>query len=127
MIKLFIRNKIVEILNMVYYGINILSLPILIWCGGLIVFLGLGYVTGFLTQYIHYGKFETLNLMYKGNPLPFLDQIHYGCGLLIMLVLSIMFIYGLIKILQVFETWIRHNIILAKNNVKIDTTWKRNK
>lgn len=124
MIKLFFRNKIVEVLNALYNTVVNYYLMMLIICGGLMAFLGLAYIAGFLTRYVHYGVCGTLNLLAEGNPLPFWDQVAGGLGILGAFFTLFMIIYLLGKIIEALRIWVRHNIILAKNKVKVKVAWK---
>lgn len=124
MIKLFIRNKLVEIANGLYkcrtapfYVLGIMGFILSL----LVVF----YVCGFLAPLLNFGKFpRVVAQINSGTLLESIGaQIDAGSSIFLMIVLCMLFSILVGKAFISIKSWIAKNIDLAKQGVKVNKEW----
>jgi len=124
MIKLFIRNKLVEMANIVY-KCRTAPLYLLGFAGFIGAFIFTFYVCGFLAPLLNFGKFpRVVAQMNTGTLLESVGaQIDAGSSIFMMIVLGILFSILVGKAFISIKSWISKNIELAKHGVKVEKDW----
>jgi len=106
MIKLFLRNKLTELGNMIY-EIRSMLLSILVGVG-IMVWIGSSPFIGYLVA--NDGSEYNMHLIFKND-----SYFYSGFSTYLILGLGVMLYY-----------WIKSNIQLAKNGIEVDSKWKDN-
>lgn len=124
MIKLFLRNKLVEIGNFLYEYKHA-PLVLLFACIAGAVLCGLAYVLGFLTPMLEFGRFpEIASRMGDGSTIEQINtQIEGGMTIIGITVFFAVIIGVIAWVVHKIGNWIRSNIKLAKDGVKVRKEW----